>query len=320
MLTYTTGTINEPDAGSVGLTMIEQIRDDLVAHAAWDLVEEFTPGGGAVRWYVFKCLATESGLSGDFFVVIGRTLATGELRGTICEGYDSTTHTMSKIAPIGTTSNVAYDADGCSPSTYVLGTAAFNSNTNTPSYTAWTPNSISTKWWLCIDDDGFTVGFNGSQNGFFHIGAYTPLSVLPITLPIQSMGYNSNQTGITRNPAVASQSKHGFALTAEGGHGPSASSSISQAPTLGFRGDARYNDALQSNMRAVAEQGINVYQYDATKAAEYGYALGKQKRMRVLGGSAPAGFAFGDAYAIEGTLWVPFSTTDLRVWDTGVAA
>jgi hypothetical protein len=34
---YTTGTINQPDSGSVGQAMVEKIRDDVSAHAAWDL-------------------------------------------------------------------------------------------------------------------------------------------------------------------------------------------------------------------------------------------------------------------------------------------
>jgi hypothetical protein len=82
---YTTGTINQPDAGSLGLAMAERIRDDLTAHAAWDLVEEFTPAGGAARFYVMRCLAASNGLGSDFFLVMGRTLANGELRFAICE-------------------------------------------------------------------------------------------------------------------------------------------------------------------------------------------------------------------------------------------
>jgi hypothetical protein len=51
-----------------------------------------------------------------------------------------------------------------------------------------------------------------------------------------------------------------------------------------------------------------------------GWALGKQKRWRVTNQSAPVGFAFGDAYALDGRLWVPFLPSDPRMWDTGVAA
>ena len=65
--TFNTGTINQPDAGSVGLAMAEKIRDELVAHAAYDLVEEFLPASGLVRWYVFKALAAQTGLPSDYY-------------------------------------------------------------------------------------------------------------------------------------------------------------------------------------------------------------------------------------------------------------
>jgi hypothetical protein len=54
--------------------------------------------------------------------------------------------------------------------------------------------------------------------------------------------------------------------------------------------------------------------------AIYGYALGKQKRMRASIGTVPSGLAFGDAYVLQGRLWVPFLPTDGRMWDTGVAS
>lgn len=317
---FATGTENQPDAGSLGLALVEEIRDDLVAHAAWDLVEEFTPATGTCRWYVFKCLSASSGLPADFYVVIGRTLGTGELRFAIAEGYDSTTHTMSKYPANPSGSNIAYDANGCNQTTYVLGTVPFTGATNSPLYYIWNPSSaISSKWWLIIDDDGFTVAFNGAVVEWVHIGAYVPLADVAITLPLQIMGSNSAQGvgGITRNPGVASQSKNGYALCAEGGHG---NVSTINGPILGFRGDLRYNDKLQSNQRAVAEMGISIYTPFTGAQADNGWALGKQKRMRVGGGQAPTGFAFGDAYALNGTLWVPFAVNDLRVWDTGVAA
>lgn len=314
MIAYTTGSLSAASAAALGQAMAEKIRDDVVTHTAWDLVEEFTASSGAVNWTVFRCNSAASGLPSDFFVVMGRTIASGELRFAICEGYDSTTHTMSKFGAFGETGNVAYTVDGCNPATYVLGTAAFSSSINTPGFNSWTPSGTTINWWLCVAEDGFTAAFH--TEAFVHVGAYTPLSTLAIALPLQIMGKNGF-CWITRNPAVAGQTVHGFALTGQGGDGSSVGTN---GPLLGFRGDIRYNDKLQADKRAVAEQGINVYQYDATKAAVYGYALGKQKRMRVAGGTAPAGFVFGDAYSIDGTLWVPYTLTDLRLWDTGVAA
>lgn len=316
MLTYTTGTINEPDAGSVGLSMVEQIRDDLVTHAAWELVEEFTPASGNVRWYVFKCLATESGLADDFHVVIGRTLASGDLRFALCEDYDSTTHTMSKLAPGFSSNTYAHDAAGKRTATQVLGTAALDGSQTGARYMNWLPTGTSTKWWLIIDDDGFTAAFNGVANGFVHVGAYIPLTPLAVDMPIQIVGSSGSDGGITCNPAVAGLTTYGVALSIKGG----GSTSLGTGPLLGFRGDSRNNDLLQGGERSVSEQGINIYEGISNSEPLIGWALGKQKRMRVGGNTAPTGFAFGDAYEMNGTLWVPYKPDDTRMWDTGVAA
>ncbi len=314
-LIYTTGTINQPDAGSVGLAMLNKIRDDVTAHAAWELVEEYTAGGGTVRWTVLKCLAAESGLSADFFVVIGRTLATGELRMALCEEYNAGSHTMSYFGR-SNSGSVVFDSLGRDPITFSLGTTQFSGSTTQPIYQNWVPSGTSTKWWIIVDDDGFTVAFNGASNAFIHVGAYIPLHPLDDDLPIQLVGYNSQTGAICRNPAVAGITSviSTPALQIKGG----GSTDGTYGPVLGFRGDLRYNDKLQSNQRAVAEQGI-VLDDSSDSRQQNGWALGKQKRWRI-GLSAPAGMAFGDAYAMMGTLWVPYLPNDPRMWDTGVAS
>ena len=313
-LIYTTGTINQPDAGSVGLAMVEKLRDDVVAHAAWDLVEEFTPASGAVRWYVFKCLASQSGLSKDFHVVIGRTLATGELRIALCEDYTAGSHTMAKYSC--TSGTHLYDADGCAPGTYTLSTVVFpTSPTTVPKYHTWTPSGTSTKWWIIAADDGFTVAFNGASNGCFHLGKYTPLHQMAAILPIQLIELNNTVGVITRNPAVAGVNYSNQSLQIEAGGG-----TISLIPVpLGFQGDWRNNDKLQNNQRPVAEVGITIFT-SATDYPQTGWALGKQNRMRMSKQSTPVGFAFGDAYALAGKLWVPWKPDDGRIFDTGVAS
>lgn len=316
MLLYTTGTINEPDAGSVGLTMAEKIRDDLVAHAAWVLEEEFTAASGVVRWYVFRCLATESGLPADFFMVMGRTLATGQLKWTICEDYTVATHTMRYFPVAGASNNIAFDASGRRDTTFVLGTAQLAYSTGQPKPQDWTPGGTSTKWWIVAGEDRFWVAFNGASNGFFGCGVYEWLGAAANNMPIQALGSSNSDGGICRNPAVAGVTARDWALSFLGGGG----SSVPSGEILGFRGDLRYNDKAQGNNRPVAEQGMTVYQGVATQQPDTGWAIGKQRGMRVGGGSAPTGFAFGDAYALDGNLWVPYRPDDLRVWDTGVAA
>lgn len=315
-IAFTTGTINEPDAGSVGLAMVEQIRDDVTAHVAWELVEEFTPSGGAVRWYVLKCLAAESGLPEDFFVVIGRTLGSGELRFAIGEGYDDSTHTFSLYGMSGGVFGQPFNADGCAIFNYVLGVAQSSGGGTDPQFMNWIPSGTSTKWWITVDGDGFTVAFNGASNSFVHIGAYIPLTELPIPMPIQMIGSTGSNSGsITRNPAVASTSESSYALTTVAGGGTVGYTGA----VLGFVSDLRLADKLQGDQRAVAEQGMVITPSISQVVA--GYVLGKQKRMRIGGFNAsPAGFAFGDAYVLDGRLWVPYLPADFRFWDTGVAA
>jgi hypothetical protein len=319
-IVFTTGTINQPDEGSVGLSMVERIRDDVIAHVAWDLVEEFTPAAGAVRWYVFKCLAAQSGLPSDYYVVIGRTLATGELRLFICETYNAASHIATNYAPGTYSSQFQYDATGRYTPDFVLGTAQPSSSV-APAYASWTPSGTSTKWWITVSEEGFTVAFNGPSNGFFHVGTYTVLAQLPILMPITFFG-TAGQPGsgfgyITRNPAAVNLTTYGAALVYNGGGG-------SAAPTstylLGFGGDLRYNDKLQNNQRPVAEIGMQIQPNNTGDQAVYGNALGKQKRVRATAQNVPAGFAFGDAYVLQGRLWVPYHPTDGRMWDTGVAS
>lgn len=306
---YTTGTINQPDAGSVGLAMAEKIRDDVVAHPAWELVEEFTASGGLARWYVFKCLAAQSGLSADFFVVMGRTLSNGELRFCICEGYEAGPHLMKFYPRYGSNSTVLFDALGRNTQTFTLGTALLGGND--PQYWDWDPSGTSTKWWLIVTEDSISVAFNGPANGYVHMGAYIPLTPSPIDLPIQIIGTSASQSssygGITRNPAVAGSNAMQYAHTFQ-----------KENVYLGFRGSLQYNDRLQGNQRPVAEVGMSMYT-TSDYATQIGWALGKQKRIRVGQSYAP-GFAFGDAYAMGGSLWVPYAPDHFWLWDTGVAS
>lgn len=311
MINFTTGTINQPDSGSVGQAMVERMRDDIVAHPAWDLVEEFTPSGGNHRYYVLKCLAASSGMASDFFIVLDRRLVDGAIFMAICEDYDAATHTMSHFSQYGYyTAGVAYDGLGRIPSDYVLGSGGFSSANSAPHNYYWVPNSTSTKWWIIVYDDGFAVAFNGTMNGWMSCGVYTPLSSMPIALPIACHGNAgsslSAQGSITRNPAAAGITYYGAALY------------YTPDTALGFAGDFRYNDKLQANQRPVAEIGMHVYEYNVGDKAVYGGVLGKLKHVRTGNGQLPAGLSFGDAYVLDGRLWVPPSPAEARVWDTGV--
>jgi len=313
---FTTGTINAPDAGSVGLAMAEKIRDDFVAHPAWELVEEYVPAGiTPATWYVFKCLAVESGLPADFFVILQRMHSDGSIRASICEGYDSATHVASLFGTWSTGTSQLYDASGRLPITYVLVSGQMSITGASPKHSGWAPSGVSTKWWLAVAEDGFTVAFNGAANGFWHFGAYIPLSNLSNVMPLQMIDGSDTRGAVTRNPAVASSSAKQSALVVYGG------GAINFTGTyLGFVGRLDIDDKLMGNQRPVAEVGIQTDDASGfADRASHGWVLGKQKRMRA-GLNPPAGFAFGDAYVFQGRLWVPYLPTDTRLWDTGVAA
>lgn len=323
---FTTGTINQADAGSVGLAMVEKIRDDVVVHPAWDLVEEFTPASGLVRWYVFKCLAAQSGLPSDFYVIFGRTLGSGELRAFVCEGYNAATHVATFFSSIGGSASLtAYDASGrISGSTVTLGTAVLstsNAVTN-PRHLTWLPSGTSTKYWVIVSEDTVSIAFNGASNGFMHFGAYTWLGSLVNPMPLHQSGTTSSSgaNSFTRNPAMANQASASYygvfgESTAFGG-------TLAPLPLLGFVGRLDVNDKSLNDRRPVAECGLTLTNGSpgaVNDAASIGWVMGKAKRVR-YGTNAPAGIAFGDAYAHNGTLWVPYLPTDGRIWDTGVAA
>lgn len=313
-LTFTTGTISQADAGSVGLAMLEQIRDDVTAHPAWELVEEYEPGSSAIKYCVLKCLATESGLPSDFFAIIARTKSNGELRFAVAEDYNSGTHTMKYYSE--TPSTNTYDAEGRATSSYTLGAAQWGGTAGNPHYGhAWNPNAVSSKYWAVAAEDGFTVAFNGTTNTFVHLGAFTPLSILDWPMPIQIIS-PTIQGNLTRNPAVADLvNPFSYARIVDAGG--------STSRLLGFPGSLRYNDKLQDNNRPMAEVAITMSAMpgQSSWAEVYGWAVGKQRRMRATNYDAPpAGFAFGDAFVLNGSLWVPYHPGDSRLWDTGVAA
>lgn len=312
MILFTTGVFNEADSEAVGLAMADQIRDDVVLHPAWELVEEFQPVGGP-RWTVLKCLATESGLIADFFVIMEYAV-NGRVRMTLCEDYNSVTHTMAHGPKTLAGQNIPYDADGrWTTGTFVLNTdqlGLFH-------YEELIPNGTSGNYWITVAEDGISLAFTVStQYYFIHLGAYIPLTPFEIELPLQIMGFAPAQGAITRNPALAGTTAIDVGMSVNSG-----GSGNLTGPALGFAGSLENNDKLQSDQRVVAEQGMTMYPWFANFEPVIGWALGKQKRMRVGAyGSAPDGFAWGDSYVLDGTLWVPFRPDDVRIWDTGVAA
>lgn len=329
MLLFTTGTLTEASAAALGATMQSKIRDDLGLHPAWELVEEFTPSGGAVNWLVMKCLASASGLSQDYFVVIARNISSGELRIFISENYNTSTKVVQYYVPYFGGAGVTYDSLGRNSATFTLGTAVMlvtGSHSQPQTFQSFFTPSTTTKFWIIASDDGFTVAFNGSHNKFIHVSAYIPLATLQSDLPIgmcsTTSGGSGADGGITRNPAAAGLGA-GLAtgLTTYGGGSPF----TSYTPGIGWWDvniSPAYNDKLNDNKRGLlSEIGVVIYPNNpSTHFPIYGYALGKQTpRFRFLPGLT--GTVWGDTVTYNGTLWIQYLPgLESRIWDTGVAA
>lgn len=306
---FTTGTINQPTAPEVGRSMAQRIRDDIIAHPAWDLVEEYVPSVNTVTWYVFRCLASQSGLPNDFYVVMGCRYSDGAIGFWICEGYDPALHVSSFYPAVNNYyQTVAFDSYGRCVETYTLSTTLPNGASNQPQLPSWTPpgGSTSIKWWLIVTEDGFTIAWNGAQNGICEFGAYIPLCDMPVPMPIMHRYAGTTMFGLTQNPAVANLNYYRAAL-------------LWNAYGLGFGGRLDYNDKINGNQRIVQEWGMTILEYNPGDRQVQGWLLGKLKRFRV-GSNPPGGFAFGDAYVMDNRLWVPYLPTDGGLWDTGVAA
>jgi hypothetical protein len=322
---FDTGTINAANAGAVGAAMLDKIRDNLVAHPAWELVEEYTPPT-TVKWKVFKCLAAVSGLPNDFYAIFCINIGSGRIRLSIAEGYVAGTHTMSlyptTVSSSSSSTLKAYDAQGRQTAdTFVLASADWSGFAPSPRYIEFVPSGVSTKYWTTIDDDGFSIGFNGAANEYMHCGAFDWLGSLANACPLHLAGsagglYHS----FTRNPACAGPGNFGpYALAGTFvGTGSSTPANV-----LGMAGRLDRNDKFVNDQRAVAEIGV-ARDFENTVGhvngmEVLGWVMGKFKRLR-YGTNPPAGFAFGDAYAHNGTLWVPYIASSGFMWDTGVAA
>jgi len=327
MLLYSTGNNTEASASALAQLLANRLRDDLILHPAWELVEEFTPGGGAVNWVVMRNLAVVSGLTQDFYLVIGRNVSTGATQYFICEEYNTTTKTCQYYPPYYSGSTFNFDSLGRCPSTFVLGTTAVVLTATQPFARQWNPGGATTKWWLIVADDGFTMAWNGPVNTFVQVASYIPLATLKSDLPIvmtqQTSGGSGPDGGIIRNPAAAN-----LVAPANAGHGLSVYSGgspfaiYSQAVGLSY-GYPLQNDKLNDNKRLVSEVGIVIYVSNQPNIPIFGWFVGKHKsRFRVSQEFLPTS-VWGDAFVMDGTLWVsylPGASTDGRLWNTGVAA
>jgi hypothetical protein len=328
-IAYDSGTLSgAANAAALGQLVAEKIRDNLIAHPAWDLVEEYNPGSTA-RHYVFKCLAASSGFENDFYFLITRNIATGKLQFGLAEGYNAGTHTLSLMSTKsasgqGDTTLKSFDSKGRqSNSTYVLANAILPGTSYTPNYHTFTPSGTTCQYQHIIYDDGMVFMPYGANVGWYYCGAYTYLGTPTNVMPIHHFGSQSdmsNPQGVTRNPLCISGNFGQWALATDNPSSPASSSFLGP----GF-GDPDWKDALQGNKSVCAEILISINSIQSPQGGAHstnviGVLIGKCKWMRWIGGQGST-YSFGDSYSINGTLWVPhtYSSGNVMLFDTGVA-
>lgn len=294
------------------------LRDHIVAHAAWELVEEVTTAANQVQ--VFKCLAAVSGLAADFHVALLRALAVnGEsLSLAVFETYDTATDTVGRFAP--TIINSIRTPD---PATGAFaGSTTLQALTNVNNVFL-APRGAAVDYWLVVRDDALALGLQvGATQTAGFAGAFDsrvdnsavndplPLAVGKIE-DTSTSATATNTWSSTRQPFPPAAGTTGlFTLW-----GPCASPDSATAPWA--TGQAfTTGDRLQAGK--VTFQEIMVLH--ANGAVVSGTLRGKFKGMRRLM-NPPSGVAFGDTVTFNGTKWVYAGNVSSRsTWvDTGVA-
>jgi len=325
---FTTGNITEASTILANTALYNQMKSDILAHPNWEHVETITPASVIAVWDVLKCMTPGNGLEQDFYLILGRTVATGTIYCFTVDDWNPTTKAIKGYGFWQNTTGKTYDAEGRLTDTWVLNITPPSQSGVLPLSGVYASTATTIKWWVIVDDDYFCVAMNGSPNHFFHGGTYIPLTLLQTDAPIFSSQYKQTGTGndgyITRHPAMAGLTNQKSSALAAYCGGSMTSSGQGYTEALGWLGyDNRFADPLNDNKRHANQVAINLYLNPITDQAIHGYGIGKHPpdRMRHLGSQIPSGsIVWGDTYTLEGKLWVPFLPTDMRIWNTGVAA
>src|SRR5688500_9228761 len=104
-MSYHTGTIS---SATPAVDLMTALNTNIAAHAAWDYVETATVGTDVTD--IFKCLASVSGLSKDWHLLIRRTSDTSVVSFYLGEDWDATNKRISKYAPVYTTNSYSVPA------------------------------------------------------------------------------------------------------------------------------------------------------------------------------------------------------------------
>lgn len=172
---YQNISIGEATAALAGAAAQTAWRDALVGHisGSWILEEEFDVGGH--HWVVVK----NTGADIDFFVCIGREIATGTLGCMVGEEYVAAANLLSKYAPrSNATGTILADGSYGNPgaTTWTLA-GALPDNFNAYPFFVKITQSATERLFTCVEADYAVLNVN---NDSMYVGALTDL-ILPKT-------------------------------------------------------------------------------------------------------------------------------------------
>ena len=301
--------IGEADAATAAATAQSAWRDALVDHAsgAWSLEEEFDSSGGTVHWVVVKNDHAVSGQDLDFFVCIGRVVATGVMGCFVGEEYTAASNVLNKFAP--RSDNTGYIlADGSYQASVGAGTATFTLGTTLPGTTNGSPLceniacSATQRLFTSVDMDYAVLNVNGTTMYVgYMVDLIVPKTGLVATPAICCGNLTHGSMGrfasITNHPIIAAdapmnaQMPHSFIPVISGGYMDMVLSQNQAMLTAIYGYPDRYqNDRVAASevcgiMATATEQG---YGLTVTRADKVGGLRAKFKGLRYTTGPLAA--------------------------------
>lgn len=210
-IVYQSTSVSDVSAAAAGILAQNAIRDALLAHpsGAWTLEEEFD-AGGLLHWTVLKNSDSLSDVGFDFYVCIGRVIATGQLGVCLGELYTASTNTLSVFAPRSglyyqnsILADFSYSTGGGTPASFTLGSSLPNTDTQP---LCGTPTPAATMRFISIVEKDYAMFL--VNNMLFYVGALfddiVPVSGLDAAVPVGCFnvfdGNIGTFGGLTRHP------------------------------------------------------------------------------------------------------------------------
>lgn len=300
------------------------IKTVVAGVSGWSVLDDGYTASSIART-VLKCEAATSGLPNDFYVILHNSTvaSTQQLWVSVCEGYNSTTHTITypQISGHATDSSCRSTS---TPSLSSVGNQAWGSSSTGYNFASAIQASQSKMWAVCLFDDGIAIGAGNAATYLVYAGVFTslipspssndpmPIALIPLntTAGAQNYAYQVNLpvtfTRFAMNPNLAAgvpgdiSSAGGKSATfipqaiwVKGGVNTTAMYSIAD-PYINKTG-------LQTSPLLIIN---GTYSNGVTPA--YGSIRGRIKNVLHVGDTNGA---FGDTITVDGAVYTKLSNT-----------